>query len=36
MTENYHKIGLIPKTGIHTLTVIDNLSNEVKKIVEIN
>lgn len=35
-TENYHEIELTPKKGIHTLSVIDNLGNEVKKIIEIN
>lgn len=35
-TENYHEIAVTPKKGIHTLTVIDNFGNEVKKIIEIN
>lgn len=36
MTENYHEIAVKPKKGKYTLTVIDNLGNELKKQVEIN
>ncbi|APG64622.1 penicillin-binding protein 1C [Tenacibaculum todarodis] len=36
MTENYHEIAVTPKKGKYTLTVIDDLGNEVKKSLEIN
>ncbi|WP_322790507.1 penicillin-binding protein 1C [Tenacibaculum tangerinum] len=35
ITEQYHEQAILPTEGTHTITVIDNMGNELKRIIEI-
>ena len=35
VTEGFHELAIKPKKGIHTITVIDDLGNELKRVLEV-
>ncbi len=36
VTEDYHEIAIQPKKGVHKITVVDALGNELKRVLEVN